>query len=473
VDTFASHNDGAATPAEALAALRARLQTRGAMLIGWLRFGGAWAVVALSAVLGFGLHERDWRDTLLQYVLYALLATGLLGAIAAERARKIIAPIAPFLDVITVAWLQRSALATSPHPAGVAGWALGPFVLLVLFASLALRPTLIYPTAIAAWAAEAYLQRSADIGWGAVIASGLVLLLAAALLDFAARQVDRTYARLVNEQVARQLALARNEELAREKAATADARRELQEKHENLLAAQREAELLSSLLVHDFKGPLSSVLALVELAREDVARASGLEPQAEDLNVALGQGRRLLSMVHDLVSIARLEKGTLQTRLRPLGLRELFEPLVKAHAAEARRKGASLRLASLEPLTLPLDGELLQRAVENMLTNALTVVGAGDQIELGAERRAGELLLIVRNTGPRVPDEVRPRLFERSASTGKGRANAGLGLYFCRLVARAHGGEATLLDERGWSATFALRLPLAADASPPLQPTGS
>ncbi len=433
------------------------LRLRSALLLGLLRFAAAVGVALIGAVLGLVYELPDWRASLPGYLAYAVVALLLLLALRSERLRVPVGALAPLVDVAVVFLIQRATLSSSPHPAGVAGWSLGPFVLLVLFASVAMRPALLYPTALAGFVAEAALQRLASVGYGAVMVSGFVLLLAAAVCHWAQARVVELSARLLQEDVERRVLLERSE--ASERAAQA-----LEEQHQRLLTAQREAEMLTSLVVHDLKGPLTSVLTLVDLVRDELSSRSDAAELGEDLRIALGQGHRLVAMVQDLVAISRLEKGALKAQPSATRLRELLQDVATAYAAAAAERGASIGVADVADVSASLDRELLQRALENFVTNALAVVRAGDRIELAADIRTGEVTLIVRNSGPPVGADVKARLFERHNSSGKSRGNAGLGLYFCRLVARAHGGEAQLEDEPGWGASFTLRL--GAEASP-------
>jgi signal transduction histidine kinase len=106
-----------------------------------------------------------------------------------------------------------------------------------------------------------------------------------------------------------------------------------------------------------------------------------------------------------------------------------------------------------------IDSLLVMRAVENLVANAFRFVRAGDRIRIAASQSNGALVLAVQNSGPPVRPEVRPALF-RGRNTQEGdHKNAGLGLYFCRLVAEAHGGVALLAEDSAWNVEFRLQLP--------------
>jgi signal transduction histidine kinase len=443
----------------------ADLRGRSARYLGLLRLLGALGFLVLAAFLGFGRGLNDWRLGVPVHAAYAAVAGLIVLALRRQRVRTAVALVAPLIDVAMVYWLQRGSLWVSPFPAGVAGWSLGPFVLLVLFASLTLRPGLIYGTALAAALAEGALQAQVGVGGGAIAASVGILLLTAAVTHWAAGRLEAMVRDLVSEQVRVRLVTERSEELRRANEATAAARAQLAEQHEKLLAAQREAETLTGLLVHDMKGPLAGVLMMVELVSSRLQRGPEHVELAKDLKLAEVQGRRLLEMIHDLLAVARLEKGTLQPKRRGTVLAALCESTVAAYAASAKGRGVQLAARLEGAPAVQLDPELIQRVLDNLISNALAHVSAGDRVEVFAALEGQELQLGVRNSGPAVAQAARGRLFERAGGTGNGRSNAGLGLYFCRLVAEAHGGRIALEEHAGWSVTFVLRLPAEAAAA--------
>jgi signal transduction histidine kinase len=428
----------APTLSEALAQLR----VRAALAIGALRFCGWSAFLALAAWLGLVRGLPDWRGDLRLHLVGALVAGALLLALRAERTRAPTAAIGPIVDVFLVYALQADSLGRSPFPAGVAGWSLGPFVLLVLLAALTLRPRLIYATAAAAAIAEAMLQRQAGVGFGAVVASALVLLLAAACNHFAARRAERMVAQLVEDEVQARLA---------------------EQKSAELQAAQRDAELLSALLVHDMKNPLATVIMRLELAQRFITGKPEQGQLQKELQVARVQTQRLLAMVEDLLAIARLERGALRARPEPVALQPLLAGVIAEYEQLAGTLGAEVKLAADASLHAQVDRELVGRVLENLLANALRFVPPGGRVELASMREARQVAIAVRNSGPAIPAEQRPHLFQRfGAAREGGRGNAGLGLYFCRLAAEAHGGSIALEDVPGWPVSFVVRLPLEA-----------
>ena len=143
-------------------------------------------------------------------------------------------------------------------------------------------------------------------------------------------------------------------------------------------------------------------------------------------------------------------------------LQPLLEAVATAYEGLSQSLDVSVAMIAAPDLCASLDRELVERVLDNLLSNALRFVKAGDRVELSAAQEEGRLVLRVRNSGAPLPAELRPILFNRFSTQGaRGRGNAGLGLYFCRLVAEAHGGSIALEDAPGWNVTFAIRLPLS------------
>ena len=106
-----------------------------------------------------------------------------------------------------------------------------------------------------------------------------------------------------------------------------------------------------------------------------------------------------------------------------------------------------------------IDPRLVERAVENLISNALRFVGAGQRIEIAAWVSEGQLNVAVRNNGPAINAAVRETLFRRHGDGEARQANNhGLGLYLCRLVAEAHQGSIELESHPAWPVSFVLRL---------------
>ncbi len=229
--------------------------------------------------------------------------------------------------------------------------------------------------------------------------------------------------------------------------------------HEELRRAQGEAETLTHLLVHDMKGPLTGLIGLAEVV------ASELEgPLQKDVKMIEQQGRRLQAMVGDLLAIARLERGVLNSAPETVDLSALLVSLANAYAASARNAGAQIATKVEPGLSAMLHRAMIHRLFDNLVLNAIDFVRHGGRIGVAASQEGAELVLAVRNTGEPVPADARARLFQKGVVRRgfRQKQNLGLGLYLCRLVAVAHDGSIALREETGWATSFVARLPVEA-----------
>jgi signal transduction histidine kinase len=220
-------------------------------------------------------------------------------------------------------------------------------------------------------------------------------------------------------------------------------------------------EDLAELVVHDLKNPLAVVLSNITVALDAVARIPGLAQEREALHVAQVEAVRLSGMIGDLLVLPRLERGELRGRFATERIRDLLEAV--ARATELRAAANDLRLLVDVPpdLVAWIDAFLVRRMVENLVSNALRHASRGGRVELSARVEGGRLRLAVRNDGPAIAAEIRPRLFEKYATHGAGdHRNSGLGLYLCRVVAELHGGRIGIVEREGWSVSFEAELPL-------------
>ena len=445
---------------EALAKALSELRSNTAGRLSFVRLLAGAGFVALSIVLGLVWQRPGWAANLPFVICYTALAA--LAHLAMRRAdlRELLGQSWPFLDVLFVVMATLHQLPLARHPEAVAGWSSGLFAFVVVLAAITLRPRLILVATACAWIGQALLLREVGAGFSLMIASGFVLGLVAVVSARGAQRLESLAARLVSEEVARRMAIERGEELELANDRIAQVNSDLESQHARLALAQRDAETMSSLLVHDMKQPLSSIQGILDLVGDQLARRGDAKRLVEDLGVARTQGDRLLAMIADLLAIARLERGLLKAKKQRTEVSSLLRHIAESHGVRARAQHVEIVVCAPDELMATFDRELVERSLENLISNALTFAYGGVRVEVSAERCGATLVLAVRNSGPRVPEEVRPLLFDKFVTRdARARHNAGLGLYFCRLVAEAHGGSVALVDDPQWAVNFVARLP--------------
>jgi signal transduction histidine kinase len=189
---------------------------------------------------------------------------------------------------------------------------------------------------------------------------------------------------------------------------------------------------------HELRTPLTIVRSRAEVALQ--------QPRAADdyvgaLHSIEREATRLGGIVDDLLLLARAESGELPLRRERVYLDDIA--LDAAHAALpiAQRAGITLAVPTFEETPIVADGELVRQLVMILLDNALKFTPDGGTVTVAVSDGAGQAELSVADTGPGIPSEQLPQVFERffRGDEARGRANgAGLGLSIARWIAEQH-----------------------------------
>ncbi|WP_435009187.1 sensor histidine kinase [Tundrisphaera lichenicola] len=191
---------------------------------------------------------------------------------------------------------------------------------------------------------------------------------------------------------------------------------------------------------HELRSPLARLGFNLELARMDEGRDAAFERIGRDL-------ARLSSLVNELLQLtcAEAEGDASARRFEPVRLDELLGSLAEDCGAEALAKGCRIDDRNEGPVSLEGDGELLRRAIENLIRNAIRHAPEGSVIDVDLRTFAGLASITVRDQGPGVPESALESIFDpffrvdeaRSRSDG----GAGLGLSIAQRSVEIHGGR--------------------------------
>jgi PAS domain S-box-containing protein len=218
-----------------------------------------------------------------------------------------------------------------------------------------------------------------------------------------------------------------------------------------------------STVSHELRTPLTSILGSLGLVLGGVAGAMPGEARRM-LELAERNGRRLLRLVNDLLDLDRLGAGRMSFHLEAIELASLVEHAVDAHRGYARLFGVELRCeGDLGGALVEVDGERLQQVLANLLSNAVKYAPEGSEVKISMSRVGGELEVAVSDSGPGIPEEVQPRLFERfvqaDGSDTRRAGGTGLGLAITKGIIERLGGRIGFSSEAGVGTTFWYRLP--------------
>lgn len=230
---------------------------------------------------------------------------------------------------------------------------------------------------------------------------------------------------------------------------------------------------------HDVKNPLGAADGFLALLEDGV-----IGPVTERQKDSIARSRRsigrALSLIDDLVQIARAEAGQLEIVRRDVDLGLVAREIAEEYRAQAEARGLQLKCQG--DADLPLlhsDPDRVRQVLSNLIANAVKytahgsiLVAAGQRRAGGAEPAAGEWAVVdVTDTGPGIPADSVDTLFEEFTRLhGDETEGTGLGLAIAHRLAEALGGTITVQSEPGSGSTFTLWLPLPQSMSAP-QPT--
>ncbi len=222
---------------------------------------------------------------------------------------------------------------------------------------------------------------------------------------------------------------------------------------------QRQHREAIDFISHDVRSPLVSQLALIE----QLKRRPG-EVQAEQLDQLRRLARRSYHLAEEFVQLARAEQLT-ETRFYDCEFLAIVENARDSVSEQALEKNIKLVLLGNDDLWLRGNAELLERAVINLLTNAVQYSEPGTTVTMQVFRAGHQACLTVSDEGSGIPAAELPTLFDRfqrqSSNELAGKHGVGLGLSFVNVVVEKHKGEIAVESREGEGSAFTLKLPAA------------
>lgn len=218
-----------------------------------------------------------------------------------------------------------------------------------------------------------------------------------------------------------------------------------------------------STVSHELRTPLASILAF-SLTLQERSKHLGEQAFGGVVEQIVGQVRRLDRLLSDLMDADRLRHGLVAPVRGPTDVTQLIGQIAAAHDAAEH-----VITVNAEPTAAQVDAAQLERIVDNLVSNAVKHTPPGTPIALRLERQQEDLLIIVDDEGPGIPDEFKTAvfdIFDRGAKTRSGGPGTGIGLSLVARFAALHGGRAWVEDSRSGGASFRVLLPNCVLAQP-------
>ncbi len=202
---------------------------------------------------------------------------------------------------------------------------------------------------------------------------------------------------------------------------------------QTLLAAERRLLLDIS---HELRSPLARLSVAVELARsgENALPLDRIQKEADRLNALISQ----------MLEVTRIENDATHRKQEHVAFDQLVGGLVDDCSIEASARGCTLNFSAPAHVAIDGDPELLRRAIENVVRNAIRHAPEGSKIEVAVENGGGRVRCRVRDYGPGVPEQALPHLFDPfyrvEPDRNRGSGGVGLGLSIARRAVELHQG---------------------------------
>jgi signal transduction histidine kinase len=209
---------------------------------------------------------------------------------------------------------------------------------------------------------------------------------------------------------------------------------------------------------HDLRTPLTRLRGTAEMA---LAAPPDTERYREALADCVEESDRVLVMLNTLMDISEAESGALQLGREPLRLADVVARAVALYRDVADAKGVALFIDVPDDGVVTADRTRLEQVAANLLDNAVKYTPAGGRVDVRARIEGGTAQLVVRDTGPGIPADELPRIFDRLFRGDSSRAERGLGLglSLVKAIVEAHGGTVSVASELGRGTTVTVSLP--------------
>ncbi|WNV04255.1 ATP-binding protein [Candidatus Methylospira mobilis] len=228
-------------------------------------------------------------------------------------------------------------------------------------------------------------------------------------------------------------------------------------------AASKAKSLFLANMSHELRTPLNAILGFSQMMRRD---PNASETQRENLNIINRSGEHLLSLINDVLEIAKIEAGRLQLEVAPFDLGSMVRDVTEMMRLRAQEKGLQLLLdqTSEFPRYIKSDEARLRQVLVNLVSNAIKFTAQGVIIiRLGVKNNTRKhLLMEVEDTGPGIKPEDQKRLFKpfvQLAESGM-QKGTGLGLAISRQFVELMGGHIGVESAVGKGSLFRVELPV-------------
>lgn len=243
-------------------------------------------------------------------------------------------------------------------------------------------------------------------------------------------------------------------------------RRRLVKETESL---RREKKLMEenfiTMVSHQLRSPLGTIVQYFEVILAGMA--GNVEPKQEEMLVkARDRLESLMELINDWLDLARMDKGQIVDKLKPLSLKKILDNIVDFFQPSAQKEGITLEFIPYSGIDLVEgDEEKLAQVFSNLIANAIKYNRPEGIIKIAMKENEDWIAVDVEDTGIGIPEENLPYIFDQfyrvKTAEGKKSKGTGLGLSIAKKIVEVHGGTIQVVSEQGKGSTFTVCLPRA------------
>ncbi len=218
---------------------------------------------------------------------------------------------------------------------------------------------------------------------------------------------------------------------------------------------------------HELRTPLNAILGFSEILKDNLAGKMTAQQQQECLENIHASGRHLLSLVNDVLDLAKIEAGKLELQYEEFQLGATISEVLTVVRPLAEREGVTLQVdIDNDAVLVRADKGKFKQILYNLLSNAIkfTQEAGSATVKARTKQRSGQLVLQVRDTGigidPEHHDQIFSEFYQVEGSADRTYEGTGLGLALVKRLVGLHGGAIRVESQLGKGATFTVSMPL-------------
>lgn len=249
---------------------------------------------------------------------------------------------------------------------------------------------------------------------------------------------------------------------------TGDEFEELARNFEKMAAALKELEQMRQdlirMIIHDLKSPLSGMMGSLDYLESGMMGEFSAD-QKKIISLAKKSSENMLVMIQNLLDVAKMEESKLQLSKGKYDIAEILRERKTEldHLAVSESKSITVDAQDGIP-KIEMDKSIIERVLNNLISNAIHHTTAGGKIDLKAKLDGGYVEISVSDNGAGIPAEYREKIFEKFVQLERKkvqlRTGSGLGLTFCKMAVESHGGKIRVESELNKGSSFIFTLPV-------------